>query len=385
MQVMAANPGRPVVPINIVDGFSGGGRYRLEDTKQIVDGSPLIFLKTLDRAERAIQAERRNNFRIDAQYYFVDSDPKALGFLSESLAQDGFRSRINENIHLLCGEFETVLPGLLKDIKRGRRKPRCIFLLDQYGYTDVPLRLLRKIFSEVPNAEVLLTFATDHLINYMADTPVYRQALKSVGLDDVFGSSVIQQHKESPKARFVVEQTLHRALHLKSGARFFTPFFITSGQSRRSYWLVHLSSHAKARDEMCSVHWSLHNHFAHYGTAGLRMLGFDPLRDDADQHCFEFLFDDDAKTRTHDALLEDLPQFISQHDRISFESLLVSTVNSTPATSAHFCDVLARLSHEKVLEICGRNGERRRSPNTIRPDDVIFLARQLRIDLGSSE
>jgi hypothetical protein len=39
------------------------------------------------------------------------------------------------------------------------RKPRPIFILDQYGYSDVPIEMIAKIMKALPKAEVFLTLA----------------------------------------------------------------------------------------------------------------------------------------------------------------------------------------------------------------------------------
>ena len=43
--------------ITIIDGFSGGGTYRIKGSKKIYFGSPFIFLKTIQKIEKEIEAK----------------------------------------------------------------------------------------------------------------------------------------------------------------------------------------------------------------------------------------------------------------------------------------------------------------------------------------
>lgn len=386
LKVMAANPRRDSVPIHLIDGFAGGGKYIHETTGMLHDGSPLIFLKTIELSEQEIQATRKKPFRIHAHYYFVEKEAKAFKFLQETLARQNYKNKFDKSITLVKGTFVDVLPKLLLNIKSSSRKPRSIFLLDQYGYTDVPFQTLRLIFATLPNtAEVLLTYASDTLINYMANTEGFQQILENAGLTDVITEEVIEHFKESPQsetkeARLAIEQLLASNILQKSGASYFTPFFITSPKSSRSYLLVHLSNHVKARDEMNKVHWELKNHFHHYGNAGLNnmlMLGVNPKKDIGDQILLDYYFDDDAEKRTYNALLEEIPHIITLKESITFGSLLMETCNHTPANSKHYKEVLARLVAEKVIIITSKDGKQQHSsPNTIKNDDIITPAKQ---------
>ena len=91
--------------------------------------------------------------------------------------------------------------------------------------------------------------------------------------------------------RYLIQHGLYRHIQDRTGSRFYTPFFIHSVEAHRSYWLLHLSNHREARDEMGKLHWRLNNHFQHHGGAGFHALGFDPSKD-LRQGLLTFMFDD---------------------------------------------------------------------------------------------
>jgi hypothetical protein len=185
---------------------------------------------------------------------------------------------------------------------------------------------------------------------------------------------------EPRNGRWLVQNLLFQHLRDKTGAPYYTCFFIKSPSSHLSYWLVHISKHPKARDEMALLHWSLKNHFVHHGRAGLKMLGFDPGQD-VHTIPMDFMFDDDAEKRTKSALIRELPPLIfSPSIRASrppsLESLFAQVCNETPATTKLISDVLIELRNAKEIDIITKDG--RPKPRSMYVDwtDLILPARE---------
>lgn len=389
ISVLTANPRKTNLKLFVIDGFSGGGVYTDEITQEVVDGSPLVLIKTIKDEEARINSERIKFFTIDANYYFVEKDKHAARRLKLTLDPWLDKFKLKKKVEIIKGTYIDALPGIIKSIKStGRiRKHRCIFLLDQYGYSDVSFESLRFIFQIFPDgAEVILTYATDALISYLSHAEGFKKAIKTAGLEDIITDSVIDNFRErkpieTKQARLAIEQLLATNILQKSGAKYFTPFFITSDKSRRSYLLVHLSNHVKARDEMNKVHWGLQNHFKHYGTAGFdnfkSILGFDPKYENLDQLLMDFSFDDDAESRTYEALREDVPGILSFRDGVTFGEILSQTCNHTPANSDHYKKILYELVLEKYITITSPDGKVRRSVNAIELTDRIIKNSQL--------
>lgn len=387
---LTSNPRRDHLKLFIVDGFAGGGVYRSEDG-QLLDGSPLVMLKTTREMEKQVQENRIKDFRIQDQYYFIEKSPAANRSLAHVLDQHGLQPD-KDHFWLINGSFSVKLPEVIRDIKRQAprsKNHRCIFLLDQYGYKDVPMQDLLRIRTEIPSAEVILTFSTDSVINYYSTDPAFVKAMKNIGLEAIFEDEAQSQLKEGRYSRTVMEQVLHHLICQKSGFKHFTSFFIRSPKSNRSYWLMHLSNHYIARDEMCNTHWQYDNYFVHYGGAGLNatenlvpslMLGFDPKKEHGEfQLPIEFAFDDHASHRTHQALLMDLPQRLSSGQPLSVECLFSETCNNSPANLQQYKDALYCLLSGKELELVDEAGKVRqpKSGKGINLYDRIVLHRQI--------
>lgn len=398
IQVLNSNPKIPVFRLSVVDGFAGGGVYSNPQDNDLYPGSPLRLIRAVEAAAAAVNTRRqadgiRLQFALHAEYFFIEKKKSNYEYLNWYLSDQGLGSRLDQDIFSLRGEFTEHLKAIIKRITNTGRRRRCIFLLDQYGYGEVPFVDIRAIFSDLPNAEVILTFATDWLIDYMSNTPEYLKALQRIGVElelDIGG--LLETKVDGSQWRQLAQLQLHYAIKSLSGARHYTPFFIVSKEANRSFWLVHLSNHPRARDVMTQLHWRLKNHFTHYGGPGIRMFGYDPEKDGQVTGLLdlfretEYSFDETAKNRTLKSIIAELPEFIHQFpDGVQFGDLYRQIANTTPATAEHIKEVAILLAQARELEIVGSNGGHRRKANRISDEDILRLARQKVIVLSHSE
>lgn len=135
--------------------------------------------------------------------------------------------------------FEDACHDVVAHIRRKGTAHRSLFFLDQYGWSDVALKTVREIFGTLNNPEVLLTFAVDALIDFLSEKTPETQALLNIELDreDV---RALTDLRNGDGWRYLIQNGLYRHIRGRTGARFYTPFFIHSVQAHRSYWLLHL-------------------------------------------------------------------------------------------------------------------------------------------------
>lgn len=382
-------PGMEVLELSIVDGFAGGGLYRADDGS-LVDGSPLIAIDALRAAEVEINQDRRKPLSVRAKFYFVDEAQDAMACLRTLLDRrvDIRRDCDGASVHTFQKQFENALPAIVSDIRGGRRtSPRAIFILDQYGYTDVPAGLLKKIFTELPRAEAFVTIAVGWIAAYLRDLDTIGKRL-GVPPERVRALADALENEDSLDARdskhhdtFFLIQRLLRDAFIAESSLYYTPFFIVSRQSNRAYWLLHLANNATAHDVVKSLHWKNENHFQHFGKAGLDMLGFDPEREtsrDTAQRSF-FFFDDDAKARTRGALHSPLADLLASAGPLPFNDLFARVCNETPATKEIVGRSLNDLAREGAIDKRGKDGQVRAANTPIRADDVLYRSPQLRL------
>ncbi|MGE4531558.1 MAG: three-Cys-motif partner protein TcmP [Acidithiobacillus sp.] len=380
---LISSPNQEELRLTIVDGFAGGGEYEHADTGEILLGSPFICLQAAEEAEAKINhSERVKKVEFNVDYVFVEKHKDAANYLKDTVNKQGYSSRVNKNIHLIHGDFNTHANRIIEQVRnKTPRSGRSIFILDQYGYAQVPMPLLAKIFSELPRAEVILTFNVDSFNSYASDSKG-PSPLEGIGLPNIFHGRSLQEIKKNERDwRAYIQSQLYPHIVRSAGASFHTPFFIRSSKGHGDFWLLHLSMHQKARDVMTDVHWEHSNTFIHYGGEGLDMfkVGYIANADErfTQQGKLGYTFDDDARKRTAERLHLDIPRYIyADEDGLSYETLHATTCNDTPATSRIYKDVLSSLAKQKEIEIISPDGRRKTTASQIKGEDRILPPRQ---------
>jgi three-Cys-motif partner protein len=385
IDVMLRNPARPSLRLSLVDGFAGGGEYVDSVSGLVVPGSPQILINAVREAEAQANAERRKPVRVDATFHFVEKAPTTVAYLREVLAQRADWTREAAHVVVHQGTFEERLDAIVADIERGGLVNRALFVLDQYGYTGVPLPLIARIFSALPHAEVFLTVAVGWITAYLSDM---RDAATKLGVppetidricrDDEDGLNV-----EDPTRRpdlLAVQRLLHHVFTVDVGSCFYTPFFIVSRGSNRPYWLLHMANNVRANDVVKTLHWEVQNHFEHFGGAGLQMLGYDPNRDPELTPQMSFRFNDPSRAKMHTALLDAIPTRMrsTYSGGVRFGDFVRGVCNETPATELDLAVALRELCREGEFVKTGVKGENRAPSTMPYRDDLITFAPQRR-------
>lgn len=372
---------------SIVDGFAGGGIYKRSDTGELHYGSPVLVMQTVQSMSLLLEQKHGKKVELRPRYYFVEKKKQYLETLKTVLNRLELHPSVDgEPGGLIRSQFENAVAGIIDSIKSEGRSHKALFILDQYGYADVPKVTLNYIFESLPQAEVFLTFAVDWLIDYLSSKPEKidecRRRLQKLGVE-MSVEEIIETRESSPYGRLLIQELLSEELSKACGAEYYTRYFIQTEnvkgrQSHRSFWLVHMSRHPIARDEMLKVHWESANHLSvHSGAAGidekgLLALGYSTQKDERfGQYNLEYGFDIKAQQQSIDALLKDLPNIIWDKGAIQFSDLIHEISNYTPANSEILKKVMDVLLVNKDILVIGENGKKRRKGNAIHWNDVI--------------
>ena len=366
------NPAREEFKLDLIDGFAGGGLF-LDGTAE-VSGTPLVMLEETEMASVRLNERRAKQLHIDCRFYFVDKEKAHTDHLRKVLGERGYHAD-DDRIVIRNGLFENEVEGIIASVRqRQPRSGRAIFLLDQTGFSQVQLSLVSRIFGELLNAEVILTFAADALVNHLAETPQIAKMAAPLQLTDSQIHDLIQQ-RDGDGGRALVQRTLRSHARIITGATYDTPFFIRPQLSRRALWFLHLSRHPTARDVMIQRHWDIQNTFEHYGRGDFGMLGWDALRDSETLPLFQFGELDEQKMR--EELLDSLPGelfgLVSEHP-VTMDDLRHRLANRTPARFSDLDQVIVRLVQEREFEILNPEGKvRSRSVQRLAPADCVAL------------
>ena len=218
-----------------------------------------------------------------------------------------------------------------------------------------------------------MTFAAETLLNHLAERPELYTAVRPIELSETDVRELLDL-KQGAGGRAVAQRTLRDHLRHRTGATYDTPFFIRPGQSRRSLWFVHLSRHPTARDVMVQCHWSNFNTFEHYGSGGLDMMGWDPLKSGL---LPLFGFDQYDADLLHQQLLETIPEelaLLNFSTPLSVERFRAAVANRTAAQFSDLDKALSTLASAGEFDILTENGKlSQRGLSRLSPSDLIAL------------
>ena len=385
IKVLMANPQRPVLPLSLVDGFAGGGMYR-DESGQEVPGSPLLLLRTIQEAVLELNTDRHTTPRhIDATYHFVEKGRSNFSHLEHVLRANGHGDQIGTRIHLHRSAFEDIAAPIIESMA-GQATRRALFLLDQYNYSDVDLRLVRRILTTLKGSEVILTFNVGSLITFLTDSVQARKVARNIGLEPHIHWQGISELKRTNLYREGIQRQLAQGIHQASGAAYMTLFFVTpQGASPWSYWLVHLSNAYKANDVMKEVHWNHGNSFGHSLEPGVFKLGYQAKRDYSvtGQASLEFdtaaAFDKMLHTKSVDNLREHLcTSLFERSSGIKFDDLIRGLANRSNATAEMIKEALhVPLQSGEIIAITKSGGGRRKGSSITGEDQIQYKQRAL--------
>lgn len=379
IEIVTATSFQEQLNITFVDGYSGGGRYAIG--RDVVPGSPLIILEAVAAAEAKLNATRPKGFRINAEYIFVDQNPAHVEFLRAEISASPFKGELERSIKTWTGDFNERVDDAIRVVKaRSPRAGRSVFLLDQYGWSQVAFRSIRAILEQLPKTEIFLTFSVDALIDYISDRSFEMRAFGAIDVDPALVQELIRfKQEEQLGYRALIQNGLYAHIQSSTNAPYYSPFFVKSPDAHRSYWLIHLSKHREARNEIGMIHWSENNTSIHHGGAGLNALGFAPGRG-VDQLTFSYLFDGHARDLSRSALREQLPRLIYDAADTdvapTLEDIFGLRCNDTPVVREMLEDVIVSLRDANEVIIADEAGRAKPRANTIEWSDRIVLAPQ---------
>ena len=355
--------------ITLVDGFAGGGVYK--DNKQ---GSPFTMIDAVDKANVGINKDRKKRVDIKPYYFFIEKDRDAFDSLSNSM-QDIDQT----NIKIKQDDFNLCIDEIITKIKS--RNPRggggAIFFLDQKGYSDVGMGVLKKIRQELPKAEIIININISWLVDFINDTEKFKSVISNMGLNNCVNLSEISKIKfMDVDPRYTIEAKLSSAIKKSACFPYFRPFFIEPKNRHRGYWLLHLAPHYRAHNAMSEVIWRHGNFMRHYGGSGTRIFDLSYKGEHVDYpDLFGDTFNSATKKQHFEGLAEDLPRIIWESDSMRVDELIQKTCNQTAVTKDMYLDSLKQISEQREIVIIGKSGGKKRG-GKISVSDIVLPNKQ---------
>ena len=219
-----------------VDGFAGPGRYTRGEL-----GSPILAIESV--------LEHSHDFPIPISFLFIEKEPKRhatlLNVVKQYMETKG-KSRRIKDITIKQGDCETILTKVLDNYEQTIRKiGPAFFFLDQFGFSNVPMKLIKRIMSQ-PLCEVFSYLNWDHMNRFLDDET------KWASLDKTFGGPEwrLALELEPNKRSVFMLKTYRTALEEKSDSKYIWHFAMCDTGDKLLYWLFFCTKNLKGLEEM---------------------------------------------------------------------------------------------------------------------------------------
>jgi three-Cys-motif partner protein len=226
-----------------VDGFAGPGTYTGGQY-----GSPILAIKLV--------LEHSHEFHIPVCFLFIELDQERFVKLEDSLHQ--FRDQANKSqrvksIIVRQGDCEEILSKYIDELDKTKGKlGPAFFFLDQFGYSDISMRLIQRIM-EHPQCEVFSYLNWHRMNQFIADSTKWSSITSAFGGDE--WKSVLQLSSRN-RPRFMLE-AYKKALWTKASASYVWHFAMCDKNDKLIYWLFFCTNNLRGLEEMKRAMWSV--------------------------------------------------------------------------------------------------------------------------------
>jgi three-Cys-motif partner protein len=224
-----------------VDGFAGPGRYAGGQ-----DGSPILAIKSI--------LSHSHDLKVPIKFLFIEINKERHAILRDAIKaykEQAAKSRRIKSITVEQGDCETVLNKMLDDLQKEKRKVGpALFFLDQSGYSDVSMELIRRIMSQ-PLCEVFFYLNWDHMNRFLVDQTKWPSLSMTFGGDD-WRHVLSLEMTERPA--FIL-QTYRTALEQKASIKYVWHFVMCDSNDKLLYWLFFCTNNLRGLEEMKRAMW----------------------------------------------------------------------------------------------------------------------------------
>lgn len=223
--------------VRYVDAFAGPGVYEGGEP-----GSPLAAIE--------VAVEHAQQFPVPVRLSFVEKDEarykELVGQLRKCLGPR--RNSIVDGP--ICGSAEQEVKRIL-GLQAGSYTPTLVFL-DQFGYSAVPMSLIRRVLSG-PSCEVLSFMNWRDLNRYVADESKWAGITRAFGGDE--WKEIIGLDGQQKSRRFL--ELYDAALRDRAQAKYSCSFAMHDRDGQLIYWLIFCGNNDRGLEEMKGAMWSV--------------------------------------------------------------------------------------------------------------------------------
>jgi three-Cys-motif partner protein len=218
------------------DGFAGAGEY-----SGSVPGSPQV---PIDVVETHV-----HDFTCPIEIRLVEKRPDRAQYLARVIKEKKAKLVRSSQLRIMDpveGDCETEVRRLIEECQRSRTElGPAFFFLDQFGYSSVPMSLIKDILNN-------RTCETFSYLNWNLLLPFMADETKHPGLSRAFGGEewreVLALDGTEKERRFC--ELYLAALRTRGGARYAFPFTMRGADDRIIYWIFFCTNKLRGLEEM---------------------------------------------------------------------------------------------------------------------------------------
>lgn len=231
-----------------VDGFAGPGICRNRRDGDVRDGSPILALKSV--------LDHSVELPIPVRFLFIEENKMFHSELENNISKLGKRIRQHperiSGVKIELGDCDTILRPALQSCfgKPVRRVGPALFFLDQFGYTDISMDLIREIM-KYEQCEVFSYLNWQRMNNFMPDETKWQGISRAYGSDD--WRKALSMHGPA-KQRFMMDE-YKQVLREKARVTYVWHFAMCDRNNRLIYWLFFCTNNIRGLEEMKRAMW----------------------------------------------------------------------------------------------------------------------------------
>ena len=224
-----------------VDGFAGPGRYMGGEL-----GSPFVALNSILAHSLPLQKGVR--------LCFIELDTDRHRHLAECLVQQNARiaasPRVIAEVPIL-GDCRTEIRRLIAQRKRDKKSVGpALFFLDQFGYSQVPMSLIRAIMKE-RQCEVFSYLNGQRMNSYLGDKNKWESITNAYG--DESWKPALDMSGQA-RQEFLIG-AYKDAIRNNAGTEYTWTFAMFNSSGQLIHWLVFATNHWNGLHEMKKAMW----------------------------------------------------------------------------------------------------------------------------------
>ena len=224
-----------------VDGFAGPGEYLGG-----VPGSPIVALNAILDHNRTLSKSVRLRF--------IELDQKRHAHLAARLAQERARIANSQRVILeepILGNCEAEVRRLIATRNQHQQTVGpALFFLDQFGYSQVPMSLVRAIMAQ-PQCEVFSYLNGQRMNAFLGDQTKWASVTEAYG-DESWKPAL---EMSGPARQEFLINTYTHAIRKQTNTDYVWSFAMFDSNGHLIHWLVFTTNHWKGLFEMKKAMW----------------------------------------------------------------------------------------------------------------------------------